>query len=92
MSRKFSASRAACLDRTRIENSVIRLEEWETDGGVRPRRDSSDRTTSVLGVRVPEIVMPVRLSGRNLAVLVEVATLNERLKVSRGSSRRRRVQ
>jgi len=65
------------LDRTRIE-LVIRLEEWKQTVEY-DRVGLSDRTTSILGVRVPEIVMPVR-PGRNLAVLVEVATLNERLK------------
>ncbi len=65
------------LDRTRIE-LVIRLEEWKQTVEY-DRVGLSDRTTSILGVRVPEIVMPVR-TGRNLAVLVEVATLNERLK------------
>src|SRR5215467_7065021 len=65
------------LDRTRIE-LVIRLEEWK-QAVEYDRVGLSDRTTSILGVRVPEIVMPVR-PGRNLAVLVEVATLNERLK------------
>jgi len=65
------------LDRTRIE-LVIRLEEWK-QAVEYDRVGLSDRTTSILGVRVPEIIMPVR-PGRNLAVLVEVATLNERLK------------
>jgi HPr kinase/phosphorylase len=65
------------LDKTRIE-LVIRLEEWKQTVEY-DRVGLSDRTTSILGVRVPEIVMPVR-PGRNLAVLVEVATLNERLK------------
>jgi HPr kinase/phosphorylase len=65
------------LDRTRIE-LVIRLEEWEQSVEY-DRVGLSEQTTSILGVRVPEIVMPVR-PGRNLAVLVEVATLNERLK------------
>ena len=65
------------LDRTRIE-LVIRLEDWK-QAVEYDRVGLSDRTTSILGVRVPEIVMPVR-PGRNLAVLVEVATLNERLK------------
>jgi HPr kinase/phosphorylase len=65
------------LDRTRIE-LVIRLEEWK-QAVEYDRVGLSERATSILGVRVPEIVMPVR-PGRNLAVLVEVATLNERLK------------
>ncbi len=65
------------LDRTRIE-LVMRLEEWK-QAVEYDRVGLSERTTSILGVRVPEIIMPVR-PGRNLAVLVEVATLNERLK------------
>jgi HPr kinase/phosphorylase len=65
------------LDRTRIE-LVIRLEEWQQTVEY-DRLGLTDRTTTILGVRVPEIVMPVR-PGRNLAVLVEVATLNQRLK------------
>ena len=46
------------LDRTRIE-LVIRLEEWKQTVEY-DRVGLSDRTTNVLGVRVPEIVMPVR--------------------------------
>jgi HPr kinase/phosphorylase len=65
------------LDRTRIE-LVMRLEEWKQTVEY-DRVGLSEQTTSILGVRVPEIIMPVR-PGRNLAVLVEVATLNERLK------------
>jgi len=65
------------LDRTRVE-LVIRLEEWKQTVEY-DRVGLSERTTSILGVRVPEIIMPVR-PGRNLAVLVEVATLNQRLK------------
>lgn len=65
------------LDRTRIE-MVIRLEEWKQTVEY-DRVGLQEQATSILGVRVPEIVMPVR-PGRNLAVLVEVATLNQRLK------------
>jgi len=65
------------LDRTRVE-LVIRLEEWNQNVEY-DRVGLSEKLTSILGVRVPEIVMPVR-PGRNLAVLVEVAALNQRLK------------
>lgn len=68
---------SSVLDRTRIE-LVIRLEEWRQTVEY-DRLGLNDQTTAILGVRVPEIVMPVR-PGRNLAVLVEVATLNQRLK------------
>jgi len=65
------------LDRTRIE-LVIRLEDWKQSVEY-DRVGLSEQARSILGVRVPEIVMPVR-PGRNLAVLVEVAALNQRLK------------
>lgn len=65
------------LERTRVE-LVIRLEEWKQSVEY-DRVGLHEQVTSILGVRVPEIVMPVR-PGRNLAVLVEVATLNQRLK------------
>ncbi len=65
------------LDRTRIE-MVIRMEDWKQTVEY-DRVGLSDKATSILGVKIPEIVMPVR-PGRNLAVLVEVAALNQRLK------------
>lgn len=65
------------LDRTRVE-LVIRLEEWKQSIEY-DRVGLAEQATAILGVRIPEIVMPVR-PGRNLAVLVEVATLNQRLK------------
>jgi HPr kinase/phosphorylase len=68
---------SSVLDRARIE-LVIHLEEWRQTVEY-DRLGLTDRTTSILGVRIPEIVMPVR-PGRNLAILVEVATLNQRLK------------
>ncbi len=68
---------SSILDRTRIE-LIIRLEDWKQQVEY-DRVGLAEQTTSILGVRVPEIVMPVR-PGRNLAVLVEVATLNQRLK------------
>lgn len=68
---------SAILEKARIE-LVIRLEEWKQSVEY-DRVGLSDQMTTILGVRVAEIVMPVR-PGRNLAVLVEVATLNQRLK------------
>lgn len=64
------------LDRTRVE-LVIRLEEKEGDDI--DRSGLMEGTTMLLGVKLPEITIPVR-PGRNLAVLVEIAALNQRLK------------
>ncbi|MBI3291210.1 MAG: HPr(Ser) kinase/phosphatase [Elusimicrobia bacterium] len=67
----------AILDRARIE-LVIRLEEWNEQVEY-DRVGIAEQSATILEVKVPEIVMPVR-PGRNLAVLIEVAALNQRLK------------
>jgi HPr kinase/phosphorylase len=65
------------LDKTNIE-LVIKFEEWkyvkEYD-----RLGIDETYTEILKVRVPEVRIPVGPS-RNLAVLVETASLNQRLK------------
>lgn len=65
------------MDRTRIE-LVVRLvgpEEFnECD-----RVGLEERYTTILGTKIPEMVVPVR-PGRNLAVIIEVAAMNQRLK------------
>ena len=38
-----------------------------------------DKMTDILGIRVPSLVVPVR-PGRNLAVIIEVAAMNNRNK------------
>lgn len=67
----------AILDKTRIE-LVIRLEMWEPNKEYE-RLGLEERTTDILDVPVPEVILPVR-PGRNLAVLIEIAALNQRLK------------
>ncbi|MDE1975985.1 MAG: HPr(Ser) kinase/phosphatase [Elusimicrobia bacterium] len=67
----------AALDRTRIELAV-RLEPWEKSAGL--DRVGLDREeTKILDVAVPLLRIPVS-PGRNLAILIELAALNERLK------------
>jgi len=65
------------LDSTRLE-LVVRLEEWES-GKIFDRTGLDESVMEILGVKVPEVVLPVQ-PGRNLAILVEVAALNQRLK------------
>ena len=65
------------LDDTNVE-LVIRLEEWKKNT-VYERVGLEEHFTSILDVQVPEVVLPVG-PGRNLAVLVEIASLNQRLK------------
>ncbi|MBI3548813.1 MAG: HPr(Ser) kinase/phosphatase [Elusimicrobia bacterium] len=69
----------AILDRTRIELSVY-LEMWrESTMTTYERAGLENRTTKVLGVDIPLVRIPVS-PGRNLAILIEVAALNQRLR------------
>jgi HPr kinase/phosphorylase len=65
------------LDRTRIELS-IRLEPWNPNTQY-DRTGLESRKTTILDVDIPLIRIPVS-PGRNLAVLIEVAALNQRLR------------
>jgi len=57
---------------------VIYLEFWD-DSKEYDRLGLTEEYTEILGVRLPKIVVPVR-PGRNLAIIVEVAARNWRLK------------
>jgi HPr kinase/phosphorylase len=57
---------------------VVYLEFWDNSKEY-DRLGLTEEYTEILGVRVPKIVVPVR-PGRNLAIIVEVAARNWRLK------------
>ncbi|MBP5209593.1 MAG: HPr(Ser) kinase/phosphatase [Clostridia bacterium] len=57
---------------------VINLEQWE-EGKMYDRLGLDEQRTEILGISVPSIVIPVR-PGRNLAVIIEIAAMNNRLK------------
>ena len=57
---------------------AIHLEPWSPEKDY-DRLGTTDRAKEILGVRVPLIELPVR-SGRNLAIIVEIAARNWRLK------------
>lgn len=57
---------------------VVNLEQWK-DGAVYDRLGLDSLYTSILDVNVPAITVPVK-PGRNLAVIVEVAAMNNRHK------------
>ncbi|BCJ87927.1 HPr(Ser) kinase/phosphatase [Effusibacillus dendaii] len=57
---------------------VIRLEMWQ-EGTEIDRLGLDEQTTKILDTDIPCITLPV-MPGRNLAVLVEVAAMNHRLK------------
>lgn len=68
---------SAILDMSRIELAV-HLETWDETKEY-DRIGLEEHSLEMLGVRVPRILMPVR-PGRNLAILIEVAALYQRLK------------
>ena len=67
------------MDRTKME-MVVTLELWESRKKSSYERVGIDeKTITILGVKIPHVVFPV-YPGRNLAILMEVASLNQRLK------------
>jgi len=59
-------------------NLVINLELWDNKK-IYDRLGLEDQYTDILGISVPSLVVPVR-PGRNLAIVVEVAAMNNRQK------------
>lgn len=57
---------------------IIHLEPW-VEGRSYDRLGMVDEYTNVMGINVPSLTIPVKL-GRNLAVIVEVAAMNNRQK------------
>lgn len=57
---------------------IIELEEWREEAEY-DRTGLSEEYETILDVKIPMLVIPVR-PGRNIAVIVEVAALNHRLK------------
>lgn len=57
---------------------IIHLETWEK-GKQYDRLGMVDEYTNVMGLNIPSLTIPVKL-GRNLAVIVEVAAMNNRQK------------
>ncbi len=57
---------------------VINLEPWDSDK-VYDRMGLEEQTTEILENKVPSVTIPVK-PGRNLAVIIEVAAMNNRQK------------
>lgn len=57
---------------------VIHLEPWEKEKQY-DRLGMVDEYTNIMGINVPSITIPVKM-GRNIAVIVEVAAMNNRQK------------
>ncbi|MCI1982913.1 MAG: HPr(Ser) kinase/phosphatase [Oscillospiraceae bacterium] len=59
-------------------NMVINLEIWDNQK-VYDRMGLDDEYTEILGIKVPMLTIPVK-PGRNLAIIIEVAAMNNRQK------------
>ena len=57
---------------------VIQLEQWK-EGFMYDRLGMDEEKMDILGIKVPSILLPVR-PGRNLAVIIEIAAMNNRQK------------
>ena len=57
---------------------IINIEDWEK-GKVYERLGLVDTYTDILGIKIPSITVPVT-PGRNLAVIIEIAVMNNRQK------------
>lgn len=68
---------SAVKDEAEID-MVINLEQWK-DGAMYDRLGLESLYTTILDVQVPSLTIPVK-PGRNLAVIIEVAAMNNRHK------------
>ena len=57
---------------------VINLEHW-VQGKMYDRLGLDEEKTTILGIELPSITIPVK-PGRNLAIILEIAAMNNRLK------------
>jgi HPr kinase/phosphorylase len=57
---------------------IVQLEEWDPDA-VYDRTGLEEEYEDIMGVKLPLVRIPVR-PGRNIAIIIEVAALNQRLK------------
>lgn len=57
---------------------VIQLEQWDTNK-VYDRMGLDNEYAEILGIKVPLVTIPVK-PGRNLAIIIEVASMNNRQK------------
>ena len=57
---------------------IIKFEQW-VEGKLYDRMGLENETVEILGIKIPSITVPVR-PGRNLAAILEIAAMNQRLK------------
>ena len=69
---------AGCIREDKRIDLITSMEEWQPDKEYE-RLGLEERTSEVLGIKIPYLVFPVR-PGRDIALLVELGCLNQRLK------------
>ena len=57
---------------------VIQLEQWDSTKAY-DRLGIEDEYTTILGIKIPATIVPVK-PGRNLAIIIEIAAMNNRQK------------
>ena len=57
---------------------VIQLEQWDSSKAY-DRLGLEDEYISILGIKIPATTVPVK-PGRNLAIIIEIAAMNNRQK------------
>lgn len=57
---------------------IVQLEPWDS-GKIYDRMGVDNEYTTILGVKIPSLTIPIK-PGRNLAVILEVAAMNNRQK------------
>jgi len=62
-----------------VINLVVNLEHWKVSAEY-DRLGIAENTVDILGVKIPTVTIPVT-PGRNLAVILEVAAMNQRQKI-----------
>ena len=67
----------AIRDKKQIQ-LIVELEEWDS-AKVYDRIGSGNNSIELLGVHVPQVVIPIK-PGRNIPIILETAAMNERLK------------
>ena len=57
---------------------IVQLEPWDSKK-IYDRMGVDNEYTSILGIKIPSLTIPIK-PGRNLAVILEVAAMNNRHK------------
>ena len=78
VSEKIERNKPVVIIMEKSIDIVIELELWK-EGKAYDRLGMGENTINILDVNVPHILMPVR-PGRNMAIVIEVAARNFRLK------------